>query len=77
MRVTVMTVAGGKQELEVEGNMTMRVIKEMLQARTSIAPDQQVLLKGGKPLINDSTVDDASLKDGDVIHMVLNIVGGK
>nr|CAG8536992.1 1239_t:CDS:2 [Entrophospora candida] len=65
MLIKVKTLTGKEIEIDIE-----REDKE------GIPPPQQRLIYGGKQLNDDKTVDDANIKPGEVLHLVLSLRGG-
>lgn len=76
MFIQVHTVSGRKHNIDVEPNMTIGAIKEELQQREGISVPQQRLLFHGQNLHDQTTIDDARVVEGNVLHMVLALRAG-
>ena len=76
MKIKIQTISGIERVMEVEPTTTIREVKEQLYAMEGIQPEQQRLLSHGAVLRDESTIESSNIKDGDPIHMVLNIRGG-
>jgi ubiquitin-like protein Nedd8 len=51
-------------------------IKEKIEEKEGIPPDQQRLIFKGKQLHNDATVEASGITAGDTLHLVLALRGG-
>jgi hypothetical protein len=78
MKITILTVAGQHVELtDVQLNDTVGKVKDVLHQRLGIPPSQQILMFGGRPLPNDTTLEVARVPDQATIHMVNDLRGGQ
>lgn len=75
-KVVVKTLTGKSISLEVSPSTTMAQIKDMVQTREGIPPDQQRLIHNGAQFTDETTLEDALVADGDAIHLVLRLRGG-
>jgi len=71
MQIKVKTLTGKEVALNVEDTDTIRKVKERLEEKEGIYPDQQRLIFGGKAMADTQTVGFYQLKAGDTIHLVL------
>jgi hypothetical protein len=76
MQIQIQTVSGRKHTIDVEANWTILTIKEELQQREGISPQQQRLLYHGQNLPDTTTIEVAHIQAGDVLHMVLALRAG-
>lgn len=84
MQIKVKTLTGKEVSLNVEETDTIRKVKERLEEKEGIYPDQQRLIFGGRAMADTKTyadlffsvltrrsIADYQLKAGDTIHLVL------
>ena len=76
MMIKVKTLTGKEVELDVEVTDTIVRIKERMEEKEGIPPNQQRLIFGGKQMHDDKTAKDYNIEGGSVIHMVLALRGG-
>jgi ubiquitin-like protein Nedd8 len=58
------------------GQIKVSKIKERIEEKEGIPPDQQRLIFKGKQLHNDATVESSGIEAGDTLHLVLALRGG-
>eukprot|EP00051_Salpingoeca_urceolata_P011910 m.148149 g.148149 ORF g.148149 m.148149 type:complete len:80 (+) comp17307_c0_seq3:451-690(+) len=76
MLIKVKTLTGREIELDIEPEDSVRRIKERVEEKQGIPPEQQRLIFGGKQMNDDSTAADYKVQGGSVIHLVLALRGG-
>ncbi|KAG5887100.1 hypothetical protein JTB14_000733 [Gonioctena quinquepunctata] len=76
MLVKVVTLTGEERMIDVEASDKIMVIKEKLEEKEGIPPEQQRLIFQGKQLKDDKTVNSYKLKGGTVLHLVVALRGG-
>ncbi|EGD82986.1 neural cell expressed [Salpingoeca rosetta] len=76
MQIKVKTLTGREIELDVEPDDTMLQVKEKLEEKQGIPPEQQRLIYAGKPLNDSKTLKDCKIESGCTIHLVLALRGG-
>ena len=76
IQITVKSLNGGKNELKVAENETVKNIKITLQEIEGIRYDQLRLIFRGKLLKDIETLDQKDIKDGDLIHSAMMLRGG-
>lgn len=76
MLIKVMTYTGKAIDIDVEPKDNVMRIKERVEEKEGIPPDQQRLIFGGKQLVDDKTVEDSKVIGGSVLHLVLALRGG-
>lgn len=77
MQIKIKTLTGKEVDLNVEPSDTIRKIKEKVEEKEGIHPDQQRLIFNGKAMPDTKLVSDfKDLKGGSIVHLVLALRGG-
>ncbi|EDQ91130.1 uncharacterized protein MONBRDRAFT_15567, partial [Monosiga brevicollis MX1] len=63
-------------ELNVEPSDTIRRVKERVEEKQGIPPEQQRLIHSGKQLNDEKTLEEYKIESGTVFHLVLALRGG-
>jgi ubiquitin-like protein Nedd8 len=76
VKFQVQTATGRRIELELEPNATIGSLKEEIAQREGFEAVQQRILFEGRQLTDDTTLEVARIREGTILHMVLNIQAG-
>ncbi|CAF0915004.1 unnamed protein product [Rotaria sordida] len=74
--IKVKTLTGKEIEVDIDGTDKIERIKERVEEKEGIPPQQQRLIFGGKQMTDDKTVSEYNVNAGSVLHLVLALRGG-
>ncbi len=77
MQIYIKTLTGRQQAFNFEQGATVFDVKMTLQEKEGIQIDQIRLIYSGRQLADDKLLEDYQITPGTVVHMVLQLRGGR
>jgi ubiquitin len=76
MQIFVRELAGRTITLNIELADTIDKIKEQIQDKIGVPPEQQRLIYAGKQLMENMTIGDYNVQKEATLHLALRLFGG-
>ena len=75
-QIFVKTLTGKTITLEIQGDVSIAMVKKAIQKKEGIPPHRQRLIFAGRQLEDAETLNSNNIQNGSTLHLVLRLGGG-
>ena len=75
-QIFVKTLTGKTITLEIQGDVSIAMVKKAIQKKEGIPPHRQRLIFAGRQLEDAETLNSYNIQNGSTLHLVLRLGGG-
>lgn len=76
MKVQIKRLDGERKPVDIADSSTAEQLKQEISEKMGIDKAQLRLIFKGQPLLDDKSIAEQGVKEGDMIHVILHLSGG-